>query len=233
MNSFTLIIPVYNEKENLLSLEPLLIEFINNSDYQWSVLFVNDGSTDGSQEVIRQICESNSLFNFLHFDNNQGLSNALKAGFDEVKTNWTAYMDSDLQVLPIDFNKLLPYIEEYDLINGKRKNRKDHFLKRISSFLANSFRRIITRDGMKDTGCPLKLIRTKFLVDIPFFEGMHRFLPALIQLQKGKTIEICIRHFPRKAGKSNFGIWNRFWQGIQGCFIFLMIKRKGKFSKKK
>lgn len=233
MNSFTLIIPVFNEKENLLLLKPLLIEFIDTTDSLWKVLFVNDGSTDGSKEIINQLCKSNSNFHSLHFDVNRGLSTALKAGFDKVQTTWIAYMDSDLQVLPIDFSKLLPYIEEYDLISGKRKNRKDDFLKIFSSFIANSFRRIITRDGMKDSGCPLKLIRTKFLTDIPFFDGIHRFLPALVQLQGGKTIEIPIRHFPRKTGKSNFGTWNRLWQGIHGCFIFLKIKKTTKFSMKK
>lgn len=230
MSSFTLVIPVYNEKENLLLLESLLTQFIETKTSSWNVLFVNDGSTDGSKEIIAQICQSNNHFHFLNFDTNQGLSSALKAGFDEVKTTWTAYMDSDLQVLPTDFDRLLPYIEEYDLISGKRTHRKDHFFKKTSSFIANGFRRIITRDGMKDSGCPLKLIHTKFLNDIPFFDGMHRFLPALVQLQKGKTIEVPIRHFPRKTGKSNFGTWNRLWQGIQGCFIFIKIKRKRRFN---
>lgn len=225
MTEFTIIIPVFNEEENLLLLEKALTDFIPESVKKTAVLLVNDGSTDSSEKLIKEICKRNPDFQYLSLQKNGGLSTALKAGFDSVKSPLLGYMDSDLQTHPADFNILLKEIEQYDLITGIRLNRKDSFLKNFSSRFANRFRRLFTRDGIQDTGCPLKVIRTDYAKRIPMFKGMHRFLPALVLLQKGRINQIPVQHFPRKKGKTKFGITNRIFGPLIACFVYLWIKR--------
>ncbi len=223
---FTIIVPVYNEEENLPRVEKKLSGYIKTAPKKTKVLFVNDGSTDRSQEGIEAICHNNTDFEFIQFAENRGLSAAIKAGFDDVDTELTGYIDADLQTAPEDFNLLLKHIPEYDLVTGVRANRKDSFVKNMSSSIANGIRRAFTHDGMDDTGCPLKVIKTDYAKKIPMFKGLHRFLPAMILLQQGKIIQVPVRHFPRIAGKAKFGLWNRLLGPLSDCFAYLWMKRK-------
>ncbi|GGG53436.1 glycosyltransferase family 2 protein [Bizionia arctica] len=223
---FTIIVPVYNEEENLLRVEQALLDFIKIATKKTKILFVNDGSKDKSQELIEAICHRQPDFTFISFRENRGLSAAIKAGFDHVNTEFVGYIDSDLQTAPEDFNLLLDQIGPYDLVTGVRANRKDSFVKNMSSTIANGIRRAFTHDGMDDTGCPLKVIKTDYAKRIPMFKGLHRFLPAMILLQEGKIIQIPVQHFPRLAGTANFGVWNRLLGPLMDCFAYLWMKRK-------
>jgi glycosyltransferase involved in cell wall biosynthesis len=189
-------------------------------------LFVNDGSIDKSQERIERICKDNEAFHYISFTENRGLSAAIKAGFDAVETELLGYIDSDLQTTPMDFNLLLEHIEAYDLVTGVRANRKDSFVKNMSSSIANGIRRAFTRDGMDDTGCPLKVIKTDFAKKIPMFKGLHRFLPAMILLQNGTVLQVPVQHFPRIAGTAKYGVWNRLLGPFMDCFAYLWMKKK-------
>lgn len=222
----TIIIPVYNEQENLERVEKELTDFLKVAIIPTQVLFINDGSTDSSKSIIHAICKRNTAFHSLHFIENHGLSTAIKAGFDAVKTEFIGYIDADLQTDPMDFNILLTYRNDYALINGVRMDRKDSFVKRFSSKIANKIRRVITKDGMDDTGCPLKVIKTSYAKRIPMFKGLHRFLPAMILLQKGKIIQIPIAHYPRIAGETKFGLRNRWIGPFMDCFAYRWIKRR-------
>lgn len=219
----TVIVPIYNEEENLERVEKELNDYLKIATKKTNYLLVNDGSTDNSQQIIEQICQRNADFYFIQFQKNYGLSAAIKAGFDYCDTELVGYIDADLQTSPNDFNLLLEYIGENDLVNGLRSNRKDSFVKNMSSKLANSIRNAFTKDGMDDTGCPLKIIKTDFAKKIPMFKGLHRFLPAMILLQNGSIIQIPVQHFPRIAGSSKFGLWNRLI-GLLDCFAFLWMK---------
>lgn len=223
---FTIIIPVFNEASNLYPLERELITFIETQKYRTKVLFVNDGSSDKSLDIIEILCQKNEAFHFISFDNNYGLSSALKAGFDYTETELVGYMDADLQTLPKDFNLLLEHINEYDLVSGMRMNRSDHLIKKITSKLANMIRKWFTNDGVDDTGCPLKVIKTEFAKQIPMFRGLHRFLPAMILLQDGKVKQVPIAHYPRLNGESKFGISNRLFGPLADCFAYLWMKKK-------
>lgn len=222
----TIIVPVYNEEKNLNRVENKLKAYMNSSQIPILILFVNDGSTDKSQKLIESICNRNTRFNFLTLDKNYGLSTAIKVGFDNIKTSLTGYIDSDLQTSPFDFDLLLDFIDDFDMVTGIRLNRKDSFVKSASSDIANVIRKIFTRDGIKDTGCPLKIIRTEYAQRIPMFNGLHRFLPAMVLLQKGKVKQVPVRHFPRIAGKANYGILNRIIGSLMDCFAFLWIKNR-------
>lgn len=224
--NFTIVVPVYNEEDNLKRVEQELLAYLEIASVSTKVLFVNDGSLDLSQAIIEDICSRNEDFDFVSFEENRGLSAAIKAGFDYTETELVGYIDSDLQTSPEDFNLLLVHIDSYDLVTGVRANRKDSFVKNVSSSIANSIRRAFTHDGMDDTGCPLKVIKTDFAKRIPMFKGLHRFLPAMILLQNGKIIQIPVRHFPRIAGKAKFGLWNRLLGPLSDCFAYLWMKRK-------
>ncbi len=225
-HEFTIIVPVYNEEDNLLRVEKELLNYLKIATKTTKILFVNDGSSDKSETLIKSICSKNSDFNFISYNENKGLSHALKTGFEMVDTNLVGYIDSDLQTTPKDFNLLLSEIDKYDLITGVRINRKDSFIKNLSSKIANRIRRIFTHDGIDDTGCPLKVIKSDFAKRIPMFKGVHRFLPAMILLQKGNVKQIPVQHFPRISGKSKYGLHNRFIGPLLDCFTYLRMKKR-------
>ena len=222
----TIIVPVYNEEDNIERVEKELKKFLDTSAKKAKILFVNDGSKDKSQLLIEEICKRNAAFYFISFSQNKGLSAAIKAGFDYADTELIGYIDADLQTSPEDFNILLNELEDYALVTGVRSERKDSFVKNVSSTIANKIRRAFTHDGMDDTGCPLKIIRTDFAKRIPMFKGLHRFLPAMILLQNGKIKQVPVRHFPRIAGQAKFGLWNRLLGPLMDCFAYLWMKKK-------
>lgn len=175
----TILVPVYNEEGNILRLEKELSLFIQNAGIRSKVLFIDDGSTDSSPELIESVCASNKSFSFIHLKENRGLSTALKAGIDEADTAWIGYIDADLQTSPGDFNSLLKHIGAYDMVTGIRMNRKDSRIKKISSSLANSIRRSVTHDGITDTGCPLKIMRSAIVKKSLFLMECTGFFPLL------------------------------------------------------
>lgn len=222
----TIIVPVYNEEDNLERVETELSKYLEIALVPASILFVNDGSKDNSQALIETICQRNDAFKYVLFKENRGLSAAIKAGFDHANTELVGYIDSDLQTSPEDFNLLLEHIDTHALVTGVRADRKDSFVKNMSSKIANGIRRAFTKDGMDDTGCPLKIIKTDYAKRIPMFRGLHRFLPAMIMLQNGTVTQIPVRHFPRIAGTAKFGLWNRLLGPLMDCFAYLWMKKK-------
>ncbi|MGV0926333.1 glycosyltransferase family 2 protein [Empedobacter sp. ULE_I145] len=223
---FTIIIPIYNEEDNLIRLEETMNQYMSKSIKQTEILLINDGSKDKSLALIKEICNRNQAFHYISFDKNYGLSAAIKAGFDTVESKWVGYIDADLQTDPEDFNKLLALADQYDLVTGVRADRKDSFVKNMSSKIANSIRRAFTNDGMDDTGCPLKVIDAEKAKKIPMFKGLHRFLPAMILLQNGTVTQVPVKHFPRIAGESKFNLWNRLLGPLMDCFAFVWMKKK-------
>lgn len=223
---FTVIIPVYNEEDNIYTLEDKAGTFVKKSLYPACVLFVNDGSRDESLKRIIEICDRNNDFFYLSLEKNSGLSAAMKAGIDVAESLYVGYMDADLQTTPEDFNLLLKDIAQYELVMGIRARRQDSAFKKLQSKIANGFRRIMTNDGIQDTGCPLKVLHTDYAKRIPFFTGMHRFIPALILLQKGKVKQVPVRHFPRVAGQSKYHLWNRLVSPFIDCFVYRWMKKR-------
>ena len=222
----TILIPVYNEEENIYTLEEKLTWFLAQSALKACVLFVNDGSTDRSRQRILEICSRQEHFYHLGLSRNSGLSAALKAGIEATWSPYVGYMDADLQTTPQDFNLLFPYLKDYEMVLGIRAIREDSFGKRASSLIANSFRRLMTNDGIRDTGCPLKIMHTEYARRVPLFNGMHRFLPALIQLQHGRVKQVPVKHFPRRAGQSKYHLWNRLAGPFMDCFAFRWMKSR-------
>ena len=223
---FCIIVPIYNEEDNIERLAEVLSEYMGKASVKTCVLFVNDGSTDQSLEKITAVCKQYTSLYYIHFAKNCGLSAAIKAGIDTAASPFIGYIDADLQTSPDDFELLLPFRNEYELVTGIRTGRKDSLGKKLSSKIANNFRRMMTHDDAVDTGCPLKVIKADYAKRVPFFTGMHRFLPALILLQEGKVKQIPVRHFERIAGKSKFHLWNRLISPFMDCFAYRWMKKR-------
>jgi glycosyltransferase involved in cell wall biosynthesis len=147
-HTLTIIVPVYNEEDNLGRVGEALSAYLRTRT-EATVLFVNDGSTDRSAELIEALCAANPRFRFLHLQRNDGLSTALKAGLDHVVAPYAGYIDSDLQTSPEDFDALMAFAADHDLVTGVRVNRRDGLVKNASSRIANAIRRSITHDGSR------------------------------------------------------------------------------------
>ena len=222
----TVIVPVFNESESIERIVKTFKEYFKKTTTKSKVLFVDDGSTDDSFRKIETVCNNNDDFEFLKFKENCGLSSAIKAGIDYIKTPLIGYIDADLQTTPFDFDVLLKDIDNYSAIIGYRGNRKDTLNKKIQSKIANSIRRALINDGIIDTGCPLKVIHSHVAKSIPFFKGMHRFIPALIKLQGGTIKQINVRHFERQEGASKFNIFNRSIKPLQDAFAYRWMRSR-------
>ena len=224
---FTILIPVFDEEENLLRVEKEMAEYLRIALMKSCVVFINDGSRDNSLKLIQEICNRQPDMFYLSFDKNRQKSAVLKAGFDYTFSNYVGYIDADLQTIPQDFNLLLKYAPDYAMVNGTRVSRQDSLGKKISSKIGNGFRRMMINDGIQDTGCPLKVMKTEYAKRMPLFTGMHRFLPALIQYQDGGEVkQIPINHFPRTAGVSKYNLWNRLLGPLNDCFSVRWIKNR-------
>lgn len=222
----TILVPVYNEEDNMEQLEQRLSAYLPTALVPTCVLFVNDGSKDRSLEKIQAICSRQPHFYYISLAKNSGLSAAIKAGIDCTDSRLVGYIDADLQTAPEDFNLLLKDIDQYEMVMGIRANRKDTGFKRIQSKIANGWRRMMTGDDVKDTGCPLKVMHTENAKRVPFFTGMHRFLPALFLLQDARYKQIPVHHFPRTAGVSKYHLWNRLVGPFMDCFAYRWMKSR-------
>ena len=218
---FTIIVPVFNEEECMDALCAKLAEYLPKALCKSCVLFVNDGSSDKSLEMIKKACQVSPDFFYLSYSKNSGKSAALKAGFDYCCSEYLGYIDADLQTLPEDFDTLLEFRKEYTLVAGIRMNRQDTKSKKIQSKIGNAFRRSMTHDGAIDTGCPLKVMRTDAAKRMPFFTGMHRFIQALILMGEGTAKQIHVPSYARVAGVSKYSMWNR----LVGPFIDCLAVR--------
>ncbi len=222
----TVLAPVYNEEESLPRFVEEMDKFLDQSTIPAKVLFVNDGSSDGSIELIKSICQEKQYYEFISLDRNYGLSTAIKAGIDTCDTQFLGYIDTDLQTSPADFMSFYPFLQEYDMVTGIRVERHDPFIKRMSSRIANAIRDWMIQDGVADTGCPLKIMRSSSARKIPFFDGMHRFLPALIQLYGGKIKQVPVKHYARIAGKSKYHLFNRLFGPFIDALVFMWMRKK-------
>ena len=223
---FTVIVPLYNEEDNIAALERRFAAWLPTAPVRTCVLFVNDGSTDASLPRLKEACARHDAFLYAALGHNSGLSAALKAGFDLAESPWVGYIDADLQTAPEDFPLLLEHTRDHDMVIGIRADRRDTGYKKLQSKIANGFRRRMTGDGVQDTGCPLKVIATPLAQKLPMFTGMHRFLPALGLLYGARVKQVPVRHFPRTAGVSKYHLWNRLKGPFLDCFAYRWMRKR-------
>lgn len=217
---------MYNEAENLPVLWPELDDVLRALGRPVEVIFVDDGSTDGSPAFIRAIVERDQRVRLVRLDANHGLSAAFHAGFQVVRGRYIVTMDSDLQTDPRDVSTLLGQLEDVDAVVGWRQNRRDPWVKRVSSRIANTIRNVVTGDRVKDSACSLRVMRRECLSAIPPYHGMHRFIPTLLRLAGHRVVETPVNHRPRRFGRSKYGVRNRALRAFRDLLaVRWMMKR--------
>ena len=218
MIEYSFVIPVYNEAENLAPLRDELRILIQQLKKPCEIIWIDDGSTDTSLEVIKDLSKIDQNCRYIGFEKNCGQSAALAAGFQSAKGRYVITLDSDLQNKPDDILKMVPYLADYDMVNGWRKNRHDTRWKKFSSRFANSIRNRLSRETINDTGCSLKIMKSEYLKKIKMYKGLHRFLPTLMKMEGAKVVEVPVSHRPRTRGESKYGTWDRAFSGLRDLF---------------
>jgi glycosyltransferase involved in cell wall biosynthesis len=208
MTELSVVVPVYNEFENVPILAERLHDALASLDTTYEVILVDDGSSDGSWERMLEAFERYPHFRLIRFRRNFGQTAAMSAGFEAANGNVVITLDADLQNDPTDIPRLLVRINEgYDVVSGWRKDRKDPFInRRLPSMIANGLISKITGVSLHDYGCTLKAYRREIVKNLHLYGEMHRFIPALASWVGGQIDEIPVRHHPRRHGTSKYGI---------------------------
>ena len=214
----SIVVPVFNEERSLPQLVSEIDAAMTSVSSSYEMVFVDDGSTDGSRAVLRELAARDRRLRVAALPRNSGQSAALAAGFRLARGASVVTLDADLQNDPADIPRLLAALDGVAVVSGVRRNRRDDWLRRVSSRIANGVRRSVLDDGVTDVGCSLKAYRAEYLRRIPAFNGFHRFLPALIQMAGGSVREIDVAHRPRVHGTSKYGVGNRLWRGLVDLF---------------
>ncbi len=224
--AISIILPCYNEAENLPVLAAEIEAAMREMAGTYEVLFVDAGSTDDTQRVLAALAAADSRRRVLRSSRNCGQSAALAAGFDAARGGVLVTLDADLQNDPGDISLLLDALEGVELAAGIRVRRQDSWVRRVSSRLANGVRSRALDDATPDTGCSLKAFRRDVAVRLPRFVGMHRFLPALVQMDGGRVRHVPVRHRPRLHGKTKYNVRNRLVRGLVDLLGVLWLKRR-------
>jgi dolichol-phosphate mannosyltransferase len=214
----SVVVPIKDERDNLVSLTDQLMKVLHGREEShhapFEIIYVDDGSTDGSSQLLDRLAAEHASVIVLHFDRNYGQSSAFDAGFKRSTGALVVTMDGDLQNDSADIGTLLAYTEQYDLVCGWRTERHDSLTRKISSRVANAVRSTVTGDHVHDTGCSLKVFRREVVDRLQLFVGMHRFFPALALMHGFTVTEVPVRHHPRMHGISKYGVGNRLFKGL-------------------
>jgi len=229
----SVLVPVHNEAENISSLIGEIRATLDQLlDYE--IVYVDDGSTDNTYEELLKAARDCRNLRIVRHRSNCGQSTALCTAVRAARADRVLTLDGDGQNDPADIPKLWTRSLEADpaenlVICGYRRRRQDTVVKKISSRLANRFRQFILKDATPDTGCGIKLFPRAAFLDLPYFDHMHRFLPALFLRQGNKVISVEVNHRPRTRGQSHYGMANRLWIGLVDTFGVAWLQRRIKY----
>jgi dolichol-phosphate mannosyltransferase len=230
VESLTLVVPVYNEEENLEILLDQMEQALAPTGRAYDYLFVDDGSTDGSLAILRRLAAGSPRVHYLAFAQNRGQSAAFGAGFAAAPGQVLATLDADLQNDPADIPAMLDRMEaeDADMVIGWRHQRQDTRWKKFGSRLGNWVRNALTHETVHDTGCSLKLLRADLARKLPMFHGMHRFLPTLMKMQGAKVVEVKVNHRPRLYGTSKYGNLRRAVEGFRDLLAVRWMQQRSR-----
>lgn len=221
----SIVVPLYNEDESLRNLYSEIIKSLGKFSRNYEIVFVDDGSTDKSLDVIRQLARSDRNVKYISFRKNYGKSAALNAGFANSTGDYVVTMDADLQDDPAEIPALISKLEEgYDLVSGWKKVRFDPFIKRHTSRFFNAVTRISSGIKIHDFNCGLKVYKGEVTKSINIYGELHRYIPVLAAWQGYKISEVPVRHHSRKFGKTKFGI-SRFFKGFVDLITVIVTTR--------
>ena len=230
MHDLSVVIPVQNEEENVRMLIDEVRQALDGV-LNYELIYVNDGSTDSTLEILEQYRSEFSLLKIFSHEKGVGQSTAVQTGIKHAESPVIATLDGDGQNDPADIPALFQVLIENSatgvvLVNGYRKKRKDTFIKRMSSRFANGIRRWLLDDDTPDTGCGLKVFSRNAYLEIPFFDHLHRFLPAMMINGGGQVMSVEVNHRERQLGSSHYGFFDRLWVGIFDILGVIWLKAR-------
>jgi len=225
----SVVVPVYNEIENLTALLGELKPLLDGLGGTFEVLLVDDGSNDGSSDEIDRLAAADPRVRGIHFERNCGQTAAFDAGFRRARGRVVVTMDADLQNDPADIPRLIGRLDQpdrCDAVVGWREKRRDSLVRRVSSWVGNTVRNKLSGDSIRDTGCSLKAFRSETLERLRLYRGMHRFLPTLLRMDGWLVAEMPVGHRARPAGTSKYGIANRAVRGFVDLLAVRWMSRR-------
>lgn len=233
--ALSVVVPVHNERENIAPLVDEIVATLSGV-VSFEIVYVDDGSTDGTSEMLRKIQMRVPMLRVLTHDRSAGQSTAIRTGVLAAHGRWIATLDGDGQNDPADIPGLLTRAcslavqrgDERVLIAGWRTHRKDSGFTRWQSRIANGVRSRLLGDGTPDTGCGLKVYARSTFIALPYFDHMHRFMPALVRRDDGDVVSVPVNHRPRTRGASHYGVWNRLWTGLVDMAGVVWLARRAR-----
>ncbi len=225
--ALSVVLPAFDEEGCIERLVREIVTVVRPLGLAFEVVVTDDASRDSTGAILDRLASELPELVVLHHSVNCGLSAALASGLQRARGDVVVMMDGDEQADPKDIPGLLAALApDVDLVCGFRARRHDDFVKRASSKIGNGFRRLVTRDPLKDAGCTFRATRRATLREIPVFNGLHRFLPTLYRYQGFSRVEVPVNHRPRTTGVSKFGIGNRALRGVFDCFAMIWWRRR-------
>jgi len=221
----SIVVPLYNEEESVERLVAEVLRVAQSFPFEYELILVDDGSTDGTWEIIERLKESTPPLRAVRLRRNYGQTSAMVAGFEQARGEIIVTMDGDLQNDPADIPMLLEKIEEgFDIVSGWRRERKDPFSRVLPSRIANALISLTTGVRLHDYGCSLKAYRAECVRNLRAYGEMHRFFPALASMTGARITEIPVRHHPRRFGVSKYG-FDRILKVFSDIFAMNLIIR--------
>jgi glycosyltransferase involved in cell wall biosynthesis len=226
----SIVVPVRNEAGNIAPLVAEIATALGDGE-AFELVYVNDGSTDGTETELNGLAKTRPWLRQIRHAVSCGQSAAIRTGVAHARASVVITLDGDGQNDPAFIPRLLRALQtggaDLGLVAGQRVGRKDTSFKKLQSWIANSVRSAVLRDGTRDTGCGLKAFRRELFLALPYFDGLHRFLPALVRREGYRIGYVDVVDRPRRAGVSNYGMWDRLWVGILDLFgVWWLIRRK-------
>jgi len=231
----SVVVPVKNEEENI---DPLVDEICAALEgfLEYEIVYVDDGSSDKTWDHLVSLGQRLSQLKIIRLRKSCGQSNAIHTGVKAALSSLIVTLDGDGQNDPADIPRLVDVFKspnrppDLQLVAGHRRKRMDSWVKRASALVANGVRGYLLKDRTPDTGCGLKLFPREIFLELPFFDHMHRFLPALILRSGGAVVSVEVNHRPRKYGRSHYGIWDRLWVGVVDLCGVMWLQRRSKVA---
>ena len=228
MRDLSVVIPVYNEEENLPPLWDELRSVLESLKLSFEVVFVDDGSRDRSAEIIRGFREKDPRVRLVRLKANAGETAATDAGFKAAGGRWVVSMDADLQNDPHDIPAMLGHLEQWDAVTGWRVNRGegDSVVRRASSRIANRVRNALSEETIQDSGCTFRAFRRECLRGLVLYRGFHRFIPTLLRMRGYRVVEVPVKNRPRRFGQSKYGVMNRVFVATADLLVVRWMKNR-------
>lgn len=214
----SVVIPAYDEEESIGACVDEVAAVMRGLGRTWEIVVVDDGSADGTFEVLKAKKSSVPELVIVRLDGNHGQTAAFDAGFRSARGRLIVTMDADLQNDPADIPRLLELADEWDVVCGWRRRRRDSFVRRISSRIANGVRNRLTGESIRDVGCSLRVFKAAAARRLKLYDGMHRFLPTLLRMEGCSVTEVPVIHRPRANGRSKYGLAGRLFRSLRDLF---------------